>query len=98
MSVQGYNRLRGRGLYLEVRDLIKGSALPLSNNDIRDHLMKLYACDTSERDDLYERVRRATDQLLHDGYIQRESGITKFKTTVYNYTHNPDHACSSERK
>ncbi len=97
MTVPGYNRLRGRGLYLEVRDLIKGADAPLSNNDIRDQLMERYQCDDTERDDLYERVRRATEQLLQDGFIQREEGRTKFKTTVYNYTHKPD-TCSSERK
>jgi hypothetical protein len=90
MSMIAYNRLRGRGLYLEVRDIIKGADKPLSNIDVRDILTERYKeqlQDTPEQ--LYARVRRATEQLHLDGHLHRKTELGRTKADVYHYTHKP---------
>lgn len=95
MSRSGYNRLRGRSLYLEVRDIIRGSDKALSNIDVRDILGKRYPEDAGDAEQLYLRIKRATEQLLQDGHLQREIDKGRTNTTIYLYTHTPDPACHS---
>lgn len=90
MSLIAYNRLRGRGLYLEVHDIIKGADKPLSNIDVRDILRERYKDDLQDTpEQLYARVRRATEQLHMDGHLDRKVQLGRTKADVYQYTHNP---------
>jgi len=90
MSAISHNRIRGRALYLEVRDLINIHGTPLTNNEIRDMLGRRYALnDADALRQLYVRVTRATGQLLEDGHLTRTVGMGKNQHIKYTYT-----ACS----
>jgi hypothetical protein len=89
MSQVAHNRLRGRGLYMEVMDVITKHDGVITNIGIRDVLVVRYpelrdaAPETLFR--LYERIVRATDQLHGDGRVIREEAIGENKHIKYEY-------------
>src|SRR5690606_35110657 len=88
---QHHNRLYGKALYMEVRDLIMENG-PLTNLQVRDHLAKAHGVDVSSN--LEGRVRKATEQLYRDGYLDRSQEVSYNKTIRYLYfTPQPTSAC-----
>lgn len=98
MNQVNHNRLRGKALYMEVRDLVNEQAEPVTNNQLRDLLAAKYRLDKSDREAislLYNRVARATDQLLQDGYLDRSEELASNKHIRYTYQPKPTAQCSA---
>jgi hypothetical protein len=89
MTQVNHNRLRGKALYIEVRDLLTRCATPMTNNQVRDALAKQYNLDRTDRHgltQLYYRIARVTDQLLYDGYLLRDQELGANRHIRYTYT------------
>lgn len=90
MSASAHNRLRGRSLYLEVRDVFAAHAPgAFSNHQVRDLLLKRYGSTEATRN-LYMRIQRATRQLHADGLLDRAEGRNAKNCPKYTYTYRTD--------
>ena len=90
-----HNWMYGKALYLEVRDTVLTSTVPLSNLDIRRVLVVKHSYNgtPAAMSDLYERISRTTNQLHLDGYLDRTTVPAKNRNPKYVYTPKHPTAC-----
>lgn len=86
-SAMAYNRLRGRGLYLEVHGIFAQAAGPLTNRQVLDMLRAKYPDAASSDAFLEDRVARATAQMFAEGRLKRTEEVGPNKHIIYIYTH-----------
>lgn len=85
-GTSNHNRLFGRALFMDVRDLVNASTVPLGNYEIRNLLAAGHHLDAAGMLQLYQRVCRCTEQLYTDGYLQRTETMGENRHVKYLYT------------